>query len=296
MAKKVLIRSDSSSNIGLGHIKRDLVYASRLRNTEISFAVQDLDGNINNTIPFPLHVLKTSTCDELIELCRDLKIDHLIIDNYAISYEDEKKIKESCALFLSVFDDTYEKHYCDEVINHNIGSQAIRYKGLLQTTTQVSLIEPLVRDEFIKTKLRDRLRDKNKEFNIFICMGGVDNTNLTPSIIEVCQQFNNTQLHIVTTSHNKNLPQLKDKVKSIHNIKLHIDTNEMARLMNQSDLAIITPSVIVHEVMFMKLPFIVIKSASNQNDIYSYLKEKGFNALKEFNEKELYNILLKELS
>ena len=295
MAKKVLIRSDSSSRIGLGHIKRDLVYASRLQDIELSFAVQDLDGNINNTIPFPLHILKTPNCDELIDLCHHLKVEHLIIDNYSISYEDEKKIKDSCALFLSVFDDTYEKHYCDEVINHNIGANAIKYKRLIPITAKISLIEPLIRDEFKKIELRDRQKDKNKQFNIFICMGGVDSKNLTPAILEVCQQFHNVQMHIITTSLNNNLPLLKKKIKSINNAELYIDTNEMAHLMNKSDLAIITPSVILHEVMFMKLPFIVIKSASNQNDIYSYLKEEGFNVLEEFKEKDLYELLLKEI-
>ena len=53
--------------------------------------------------------------------------------------------------------------------------------------------------------------------------------------------------------------------------------------MRKSDFAIVTPSVTVNEVYFMNLPFIAIKTASNQKDIYSYLKKKRFTTIKKFN-------------
>ena len=110
MRKKTLFRVDSSSRIGLGHIKRALVYASGLQDTDIAFACRDLPGNINSQIPYPLHLLDTSDVDELIELCRQMQINQLIVDNYELTLEDEKKIKANCSLRLSIFDDTLFKH------------------------------------------------------------------------------------------------------------------------------------------------------------------------------------------
>ena len=50
----ILFRADSSSNIGTGHIMRDLVLAQQLEkkypHATITFAVQNLSGNINHKI------------------------------------------------------------------------------------------------------------------------------------------------------------------------------------------------------------------------------------------------------
>ena len=43
--------------------------------------------------------------------------------------------------------------------------------------------------------------------------------------------------------------------------------------MRKSDLAIVTPSVILNEVFFMNLPFIAIKTANNQDEMFRYVKK-----------------------
>lgn len=277
---KTLFRADSSSTVGLGHMKRDLVYATRLKNVDIAFA------SFENVLelPYPTHRLKTKGINELISLCQNQKIEHLIIDNYDISHEDEKKLKEALDIKLSVFDDTYEKHFCDEIINHNISADRAKY--ILEPFTQVSIIAPLIRDEF--KKLHQRNRD-SKTQEVMIAMGGVDTQNLSPQIIPLCKDYQT--IHVITSASNAHLNDLK----GIPNIVLHVDTDKMAEIMNQCDLAIITPSVIVHEALYMHLPFIAIKTASNQDDIFNYLKKTGHTVLETFEEDALSKSIQKEL-
>jgi spore coat polysaccharide biosynthesis predicted glycosyltransferase SpsG len=81
--------------------------------------------------------------------------------------------------------------------------------------------------------------------------------------------------------------ELKKISKEIDYIKVHVDSKKIAKLMRKCDFAIITPSVVVHEAIYMQLPFIAIKTVDNQSDMYSYLINKGYICLEKFQSKEL---------
>ena len=58
--------------------------------------------------------------------------------------------------------------------------------------------------------------------------------------------------------------------------------------MANSKFGIITPSVISYEAIYMKLPFVAIKTAKNQKDVAMYLKKR----YKVIDAKKLYTIKL----
>ena len=64
---------------------------------------------------------------------------------------------------------------------------------------------------------------------------------------------------------------------------------------NNSDFAIVTPSVTLNEIYFMELPFLAIMTAPNQIDVYEYIKLNKHLVLKEFNHFKLYKKLIKVL-
>ena len=263
---KVLFRCDSSSSIGLGHVMRDLVYAKEFNN--VHFACQNLKGNINDKIPYPVHILKTNESEELIKLIKNLHVDILIIDHYDINYKVEKELKiKNSKLKIIAFDDDYREHFCDEIINHNISADKNKYKN----PNIVKTIPPLIRDEFKKEKPLKR----EKIYDIFVAMGGTDSTNINIDILKNLQD--SLYVNIVTTSANTNLNELEKYVTCKENVTLHVDSKEIAKLLNKSKFAIITPSVMVHEVLFMEVPFVAIKTADNQDDMYRYLKDHAYN-------------------
>jgi len=304
--KKILFRADSSSAIGTGHIMRDLVLASQYKDANIIFAVQDLDGNINHKIKeanYKLYILKSNNIKELNKLIKRLNINILVIDHYSINYKFEKKMKKNNKkLKILSFDDTYEKHHCDILLNHNISGDKKRYKGLVPKDCELRCGSKytLLREEFLqemskmkeKNKQYKKTKHKNNQTKIFISMGGTDNLNLNTKILEVLKEFNNIKIDIVTTTANKNLNNLQKYIKdSSSNIKLHINTNKIAKLMNNSNLAIVTPSVTVNEIHFLNIPFIAIKTIDNQNEIFKYLKKNNYLVLNNFNHLKLKRIL-----
>ncbi|WP_121628151.1 UDP-2,4-diacetamido-2,4,6-trideoxy-beta-L-altropyranose hydrolase [Poseidonibacter antarcticus] len=303
----ILFRADSSSNIGTGHIMRDLVLAQKYakKGDHIIFATQELKGNINHKIleaNYDLTILKSNNIKEIDKLIKDFKIDMIVIDHYGIDYKYEKKLKINHSnLRILSFDDTYEKHYCDILLNHNISANKKKYKDLVPKECELRCGSKytLLRDEFIKEKKRlknkkqlSSLKSKLTTGNIFGCsifiaMGGTDHSNINIKILKVLKKFTNLEVNLVTTIANEHLKELKKYCKNKPWIKLHINSNKIAKLMNKSNFAIVTPSVTVNEVYFMKLPFIAIKTADNQVDMYEYLRKKKYLVLKEFNTKKL---------
>ena len=273
MPKKILFRADSSSRIGLGHIKRDLVLASRLDPDEIHFATQELPGNINHEIPYPVHILQTSDIQELINLCKHLDIDHLIVDNYEFTLEDEKKIKAESSVRLSVFDDTYQEHFCDEVINHNLGSSAKKYRHRVPSFCKISLISPLIRQAFFEEKQHQR-----KKKDTLLCLGGSDFSNITLKVLKILKQhkFN---VNVALSSSNPNLCVIQAYANINRWITLHID-GDIPKLLNSCKLAIVTPSVLAAEALFMNTPIITIQTAENQVEVAKFLRRKRVTTLK----------------
>lgn len=274
----LLIRADSSSAIGLGHIMRDVVFAAQQSEDTVEFACQNLSGNIIAHIPYPVHILASNDPDELITLIQEYAIDRVVFDHYGIDTVFEKKVKEVTGVQILSFDDTYEHHYCDILLNHNISADPTRYKGLVPEHCELrcGAEYTLIRDEF---KIEKQIQ-REKLYDIFIAMGGSDPTNATMKILSTLSD--ELRVCVVTTSANIYVDELKAFTPTRKNTTLEIDSTRIAQLLQQSRLAIITPSVMVHEVLFMDIPFIAVQTAANQEDMFVYLEKEGYTVLKEW--------------
>ena len=297
----ILIRADSSSTIGIGHIMRDLVLAKQYKDSSIIFATQELDGNINNIIVdsgYSIVPLTSNDKEELITILINLRTDLLIIDHYKIDYQYEGYIKKNVDIKILSFDDTYEKHNCDILLNHNISADKKKYKNLVSKKCELRCGSKytLLRDEFKKVKSKKqkvKITNNQSLKTIFLAMGGADHSNINIQILKVLKKFKNIRVNLVTTTANKNIEELKIYCKNKKWINLSINSNKIAKLMLKSDLAIVAPSVTVNEVYYMKIPLIAIMTANNQEDMYRYLKKKKYLVLKKFEKNKLKIKILK---
>ncbi len=270
---KTLIRTDSSSQIGIGHIMRDLVLAERIGGN-VTFACMPLKGAITKNIPYPVIEIQTNKPEELISLINTGSFDTLIIDHYQIDYHFEKQLKQATNVRVLSFDDTYEKHYCDILLNHNICCEKDKYIDLVPGFCEVWCGEQymLLRKEFIEEKPKNR----KKIYALSIILGGADTANLT---LETLQNHSDRPAAIVTTSANAHLAELIDYCRHDNNIDIIIDSKNIAKILNQSKKAIITASSIAQEAIFLGVPFQAIQTAENQDGMRRYLEAKGYDIL-----------------
>lgn len=292
--QNILFRADSSSSIGIGHIMRDLVLAKQLEGNNIIFACMELEGNIISQIPYKVITLKSNHIDEVDTIIKKYQIDMIVIDHYAINEAYEKQLKtQNPKLKILSFDDTYEKHHCDILLNHNICAKEEKYIDLVPKECEIRCGKKytLIRDEFKKVK---KLPTTNYQLpTIFIAMGGADHSNITLKILKTLQVFkSNIKIIVATTSANKNLKTLQ-KFCYVNKqwINLYIDYPNIAILIKKSIFAIITPSVIAHEVMYLNKPFLAIKTAKNQDEMYEYLKNHRFYVLNKINLRKIRMIV-----
>ena len=275
----ILFRVDSSSEIGLGHLKRCLVLAEQYQQDNIVFSVQDLKGNANKIISdkgYALSVLSDNSIDELTQKIIELKIDMVVFDHYGIDDKFEKNIKEKTSVQILSFDDTYEKHYCDILLNHNIYANAEQYKGLVPELCEIKCGKEytLISDEFREIKIRKRPLNKDNPV-VFVSLGGSDSGNISLTILKALVEFDDITINLATTSSNNNITKLQSFSEQYQNVNIYINFN-IAVLMNNSDCAIITPSVIVYEAMYLDLPFLAIQTADNQSYISDYLANNNY--------------------
>ncbi|TKX34357.1 UDP-2,4-diacetamido-2,4,6-trideoxy-beta-L-altropyranose hydrolase [Campylobacter taeniopygiae] len=267
---KVLFRSDSSTQIGFGHIKRDLVLAKQYE--DVSFACLPLEGSLIDEIPYPVFELQSASIYELIHLIKEHKFDLLVIDHYEITADDEKLIKLETGIKILSFDDTVNPHHCDILLNVNACAKASDYEGLVPFKCELrcGFSYALIRDEFyIEAKEK-----REKIWDFFICLGGTDIKNLSLKIASDLPS--NKKIAIATSSSNKNLKKLKILVKENPNIKLFIDCDNIAKLMNESEKLIISASSLINEALLLKAKFKAICYVENQRPTADWLAKKGY--------------------
>jgi UDP-2,4-diacetamido-2,4,6-trideoxy-beta-L-altropyranose hydrolase len=260
----VIIRVDFSSDVGLGHLKRIEAFIQRYKIKNPLIICKGCNEKLTK-----LPLLKIKNEIEFFEKVKELKPSWVIIDNYNFSYENEKEFKKLFPeIKLSVFDDFYAKHFCDEIINHNLGVKKEKY----EKPEIVRVIKPLIRKEFFLAK-----KKHFKKEGIFLSLGGSDAKGLILKVLKILK-IKKPLVNLYVTSANRNLKKIKRFCKINKWVKLHID-EDVSIGMAKSEFGIITPSVISYEAIFMNLPFIAIEVADNQKEISKYLKQKRVKVL-----------------
>ena len=210
--------------------------------------------------------------------------DLLIVDNYSIDFKWEKQLKKVYKKLMVIDDLGNRKHDADFILDQNYGSNEQKYKSLVpQNCTQ--LLGPnfaLLRDEFLHLRKKSLLkRNKFKLNKILINMGGTDSKNYTFKILSLLQNFKSLRkikIIVAISSKCPNLKQIKKISSTNKQIFLKVDSNNIAELMLQADLAIGASGSSTWERCCLGIPSIQFILAENQRSLAYALS--NINAIK----------------
>ena len=279
--KNILIRADSSSQIGLGHLMRTLLLAQGLKKYfHIIFAARELPGSQNALITqhgFALQMVKTMECEELLEITNKLHPTLCIIDHYGIDQSCEAKIQKICDVLA--FDDEFKQHSANIVLNHSFIAKTEDYSYLHDTKILAGSHYTLLKDAFFSHTNRFVPLETLKGKKVLITLGGSDPLNLSLRVKQYLLSIEKSMcVTIVTTSANARLAHLKAVDK-----ELIVDADDMARLMRGYDLIITSASTSLLETFALQKPFIAIQCASNQAQTVDILTRMGLhNMIRDF--------------
>ncbi len=294
--KKVVIRVDGNTKIGLGHIYRGIALADILKdnyivefvtrkNSTIS-PIQDLEFNYK-FIPDEVKFYKESNWFK-----ENYSIDTIIVlDGYDFDELYQQKIKNLNYRLVYIDDFAKGKQRADLVINHSPGVVESDYKKEKYTDLALGLKYALLRKSFIEFD-RTKIPVKNKVNTVFISFGGADSNDfsfLTVKEVMDLESIRNINVVLGAANKNSNIFKLESSKLKIHK---NLSEQDIFKLMREADLAIVPSSTTSIELASLGIPMILGYFVDNQKGIYDgFLYKKAVIPIDSFNKYNFKNII-----
>ena len=271
MKKKLFIRADGNSRIGLGHIMRSMTIA-------LEFKKRGHDCIYLSSKPVPFDIFERykfdvievdynydrKTIEEANAISEIVKDNYLLIDSYWINNEYLKVLKAICTTIC--INSTKEKLITDWLINENIAcNQDYIFRLYSGCDTHLLLGERYIpiRKEFqaINYQLNDSVR------NVLITTGGGDQYNFMTEFVKLIKNkvnYKNYKFVFISGACNAHVDELENEAKECKNIVVVKNTFNISDFMKNSDIAISTGGTTILELSVVGVPTIGIAVAQDQ--------------------------------
>ena len=293
---KVLIRTDSSVEIGSGHLMRCLTLADQLcgKGSSVAFACRDLPGGLFNLLQahgYPCVRLSPAApgCSAqqedaiaTLEAARKLfpdGLDWLVVDHYELDAIWERILRPYVRKVMVIDDLANRHHDCDLLLDQNYyRDMNLRYQGLVPEQC-IALLGPayvLLRQEFSHGRQQLRLRDGVVR-RILVFFGGSDSANQTQKALEALKLLDRPDIgvDVVVGAANLNREAVQTLCKQLPNVTFHCQVSNMAELILSADLGVGAGGATIWERCFLGLPTITVVSAANQERTTEDVAELG---------------------
>ncbi|MDD2855498.1 MAG: UDP-2,4-diacetamido-2,4,6-trideoxy-beta-L-altropyranose hydrolase [Desulfuromonadaceae bacterium] len=303
----ILFRTDSSLQIGSGHVMRCLTLADELRQHggDIMFVCRQHPGNMIGLIEGKgyqvvrlaqaeteyavepedlahaawLGVAWQQDASDTITAVGDTKPEWLIVDHYALDRRWEEMLRPNVGKIMVIDDLADRPHDCDLLLDQNLyEGMETRYDNLVPKSCH-KLLGPknaLLRPEFAAARKNLRKRDGQVK-RVLVFLGGVDPTNETEKALQALAGINDRQfdVDVVVGGGNLHKEQINKICLENDGFHYHCQVDNMAELMAAADLAIGAGGATTWERCSLGLPSISVVIADNQYETTKAVEAAG---------------------
>lgn len=280
----VVFRVDSSSEIGMGHFIRCTALAAEFVDqgydvfliTSKDSIIPEWSKKIYKDILFVENEWVIEYERIILEQFTKIRnIDVMIIDTYKAN-KTYYKFTLYYSKILGVFDDMGNFSIpADVVINGNIYATKLDYTSYPKSC--LLLLGPkylILRPQF---KLVKPIQIKEKPKKILITFGGSDVQNATPVILNAVAgipDFSDLEFEVLIGPGFKNINQIKQISRNLSNINLIYNSENIAEIMKNTDVAVTAAGSTVYELACLGIPSIVFITADNQRLLAQTMQEE----------------------
>lgn len=294
----VIIRVDSSVQIGTGHVMRCMTLAREMSSEGINvfFITRRLEGNVSYEKMYPFYFLPKINEHRSVRQAAEGFIDHIewykqywqedveqvlllmqreqlvadmvIVDHYGLDFRWEQAIRPHIPRIMVIDDLADRNHSCDLLLDQNyVLDVDSRYSSLIPKSS-VKLLGPsyaLLRKEFITASNFLKSRD-GKVKRVLVTFGGSDPTSETIKVLQAFEKINLKDIYIsvIIGKSNPFWEQIKNYCDRFPNYRYYHHVDNMAEMMINHDLAIGAGGTTTWERCFLGLPSLTIVTAKNQ--------------------------------
>jgi len=307
----LVIRVDSNSKIGLGHVMRCRAFAQ-------AWARQGGHSIFVMADPSPI-ILKRLVSENIQVELLDSPVDEikyidkigdqnsaewLIIDGYQFGAEYIQALKGRRWKILLIDDGIPLPYYpVDIILNQSQYANESIYADKTDAKLLIGTQYAVVQEEFFLT--RSWRRDfPNIGSKLLITFGGADPNNNTMGIINSIIEnrpglLSEIDIRIIIAGTNKQKPSIENLVKYLENIQVFSDVQNMADHIRWCDIVVSSAGYTVLEASLYQTPMILIPNSNNEKQLASKMNEIGastvFMDLREPNCHLIVNLICKLL-
>jgi len=287
-ASPLVIRVDSNTEIGTGHVMRCLALAQAWKDSggEVTFITacesKGLLDRLSNEgfqiirldYPYPDPADWEAT-SEVLAAHPNVWV---VLDGYHFDPAYQRRIKEVGHPLLVIDDMAHLEHYyADIVLNQNLHAEQLHYSCEPYTQLLLGTQYVLLRREFLQWQGWKREIPKMAR-KVLVTLGGSDPDNQTLKVIRVLQQVDVDGLEavVVVGPSNRHFRELQSAICNPQSaIRVVQNVTDMPELMAWADVAVSAGGSTCWEMAFMGLPNLVVVLADNQRNIAEGLDAVG---------------------
>jgi len=289
-APRALFLADAGPHVGGGHVMRCLTLARLLvdRGAECAFVESRAAAPILRRFGWPgqtlLAMIGAEDLQGLLTFAAGLadRFDPqlIVVDHYGVDAEAEAQLRAPGRRVLVIDDLADRRHTCDLLVDPGFGRRRESYDDLIPAHA-AALLGPtyaVVRPEFAAARQRALSRRAKHEpvRRVLVALGLTDVGAITRrAVTALLPQLGDVRLDVAIGAEARSREALGRLAHNDRRIHLHVDTDEMASLMADADVAIGAGGSSVWERATVGLPSITVVLADNQRDVAQQMAAAG---------------------